>query len=299
MFLALKVEIAIPIRLDRYLKRQYNVLTQGQIEQAIRKGRIKVNNKKQPANYRVNQGDEILISTKLNLAQVSSRDITKREFSAAVVSLSKKLLGKYLLFDHPSFLAINKPSGVASQGGSKIALSIDDALVYLNQENSTEFKIVHRLDKDTSGVLLIAKGYEASVKLGEGFRERKIQKTYLAIVSPAPKNHEGEISSFITSKKDEEGKLALTRYKVLGKSKKFALVEFAPLTGRMHQLRIHSKELGCPIVGDKKYGGIEARNLFLHAYQTAIPKSIFGEEITITAPKPDYFSFEGLEKSLS
>lgn len=330
MFLEISVTPELPTRLDRTLRRLYPLLTQGQIEQALRKGYIKVNGQKVTAGVRVVKGDKISIAERLNLTPHSRSD---RQFSASVISLAGKLLAEYLLYDHTSFMAINKPAGVATQGGSKVSLSIDDALQYLNQTEGRELRLVHRLDKDTSGILLIAKSYEASIKLTSAFKDKIIEKTYLAIVEGAPPQEQGEIASFISAKGEEEdSKFAVTRYRVVDINKNstrhreedesptrrsslsdfqslsglpriaslarnngyvpassLSLLEFTPLTGRMHQLRIHAKELGCPIVGDKKYGSGLGEKLLLHALRIRVSSEIFGKEATIEAPVPEYF----------
>lgn len=304
------------IRLDRYLKKLYPKLTQGVLEKLLRKGAIRVNEEKISASFRISSSDKISLPKSFveSLRDTDDEIREKEEFfsqisSQAVISLAKKILKDYLLYDHPQFIAINKPAGLATQGGTKINISVDDALQYLNYTHGADYKLVHRLDKETSGVLLIAKNYAASTKLAKAFEDKIISKQYLAIVSPVPNQQSGEIKNHIAKIKviskstgiefdkisqHEQGKLAITKYKVLQACDDFALIEFTPITGRMHQLRIHSQQLGCPIVGDKKYGGfqqIKCKNfasklgsshkmpMLLHANTIMVPKSIFDEYI--------------------
>ncbi len=345
----LNVDIELPCRLDRYLKKLYPSLTQGMVERALRFKQIMVNSCKVAANLRINAGDQIFIEDSLNL---EPQKVSDRIFSSSAVILAGKLMKDYLVYQDEWLIAINKPAGLATQGGSKISLSIDDALQYLNSQGA-DFKLVHRLDKDTSGILLIAKNYASSIKLVKAFKEKNIQKTYIAVVLGNLPQHEGEISGMIgknrggayeTVQNDEEhGKLAITRYKLLknlnrplaefASAREFAgaterrtaaylsvredsstgathklpaevelckrsinglmLVEFAPLTGRMHQLRFHAKMLGCPIIGDTKYGTQEAialsKEMLLHAKRIILPEKIFGKEIIINIDLPGYF----------
>ncbi len=346
----LNVDLELPCRLDRYLKKLYPSLTQGVIERALRFKRIMVNSCKVEANLRINVGDKIFIEDSLNLQTLKTSD---RIFTSSAIKLAGKLLKDYLIYQDDWFIAINKPSGLATQGGSKITLSIDDALQYLNGRGA-DFKLVHRLDKDTSGILLIAKNYASSIKLVKAFQEKDIQKTYIAVVLGKLPQSEGEISGMIgknrggayeTVQNDEEnGKLSITRYKFLKnldsrplaklvyaqgfvgdtsprtaayssvredssaastyklaaevefckRSNGLTLVEFTPLTGRMHQLRFHAKMLACPILGDRKYGTLEAialsKEMLLHAKKIILPEKIFGKEIIIDTSLPSYFS---------
>ncbi len=296
----LNVDLEPSCRLDRYLKKLYPSLTQGVIERALRFKQIMVNSCKVAANLRINVGDQIFIEDSLNLQTLKTSD---RVFTSSAIKLAGKLLKDYLIYQDEWLIAINKPSGLATQGGSKIILSIDDALQYLNSRGA-DFKLVHRLDKDTSGILLIAKNYASSIKLVKAFQEKDIQKTYIAVVLGKLPQSEGEISGMIGKNKggayetvqndEENGKLSITRYKFLKKlNKDLTLVEFTPLTGRMHQLRFHAKMLSCPILGDRKYGTLEAitlsKEMLLHAKKIILPKKIFGKEIIIDTSLPSYF----------
>jgi 23S rRNA pseudouridine955/2504/2580 synthase len=325
-----------PIRLDRYLRTINPLLTQGLLEQYLRKKLIIVNDAKASTSLRISNGDQITISP--IIADKIQPHIQCIKTSPSIEALANKLLGEYLIYDHPSFLAINKPSGLATQGGSKISLSIDDALSFLRQENM-DLKLVHRLDKDTSGILLIAKGRDVSEKFMHAFKKHKVQKRYMAILSGTPQKATGQIKSYLVKEKDFEvssyyeempgRKEAITDYEVIEvfnmhgtrlyidpkffrtkplepisdtlhnwipdvfASKNsgiiYTLVQFKPLTGRMHQLRVHAKLMGCPIVGDVRYNGESASHLMLHASDMVIDKCIFDKEIVIKADLPEHF----------
>ena len=287
----------MPIRLDRYIRRCFPLATQGAIEKAIRKKQIKLNGLKTSANTRIVEGDKITYA--LGVFVSENNDNTDKIFSKSTLILAKKILSEYLIYSSPELIAIDKPSGLAVQGGSGINLSIDDALCYLNTTEDKQYKIVHRLDKETSGILLIANGYSNAAKLGEAFQQHLIHKTYIAIVSGAPKNSSGNLEHYIGKDRlgvfeivkelKEGGKKAETEYKVIRSANNQSIIEFKPKTGRMHQLRFHSKFLGCPIIGDKKYGGQKTSRMLLHAKELVIEKSVFGNEIAIKSNLPREF----------
>jgi 23S rRNA pseudouridine955/2504/2580 synthase len=294
----LQVENIVKTRLDRFLRQKFAYLTQGVIEKNLRKGQIKVNAKKVKAHTRICKGDVVNIANCLINENLTV--LQKTFFSPATISLADKILNKYLIFSCEQFIAINKPNGLAPQGGSKITISIDHALQYLNETEKSQYKLVHRLDKDTSGVFIIAKNLNSAILLTEAFREKQIQKTYIAILtgnmSFIPK--EGTIESYIGKEKSgiheivkesENGKFAKTLYQILALNNDSAIVKYNPLTGRMHQLRYHSKQLGFPILGDLKYGGLPFKRMMLHALEIIIPAKIFGKEQVIRAPLDKIF----------
>lgn len=283
----------IPIRLDRYLKEINPNLTQGIIEKSLRKGDIKVNGAKAKASLRVKTGDTITSSRgslgdRQNLATANE---LKHNSNAKI--LAQKLISKYKIFENKHFYAFNKPGGLATQGGSKISISLDDAFKILG------LRLVHRLDKDTSGIILAAKTRDDAIILTKAFEERQFEKTYLACISPVIKSDSGTIKSYVRKKDkhvmesikhpSKDAVEAITHYENLCSKQGASLVEFKPLTGRMHQLRLHAKDLGSPIVGDKKYGGKKDQNLMLHAHELKLHKSIYGKEITIKCELPEYF----------
>lgn len=289
------------IRIDRYLKRILPLLTQGAIEKYLRNKSILVNHIRVRSNQRVSHKDKIQILPNIVKAykkQIGNQNTLLNNYGA--VKLAHKLLSEYLLINNDYFLAVNKPHSVAVQGGSNIKLSINDALNYLNQYNGTDYKLVHRLDKETSGVLLVAKGPDNAAKLAKAFKEQLIRKIYNALLSSIPRETCGIIQSNLSKVRlgsadivqiNDEGKYAETFYKVIKTIHNCALVEFKPTTGRMHQLRVHSKQLGCPIVGDKKYDGPAYSRMMLHAESLTIPAEIFGREYKIETILPEEFQY--------
>lgn len=274
------VEYQSSIRLDRFLKHQYGLLTQGIIQKSLRAGNIKVNNiKAKDSSARLQKGDVISIYS--NFEQYTETKETKI-FNQSIQALSKKILGQYLIFANDDFIAINKPAKIATQGGTNINISIDDALKYLNQQQNTIcYKLVHRLDKETSGVMLIAKNYDAAVKLTSAFERKKIYKTYLALTHGEPDNNQGSIEL-----KDE-----LTHYKVLQYCPKtnISYIEFKPITGKEHQIRRHAIEIGVSIIGDAKYGIKDKGHMMLHSASTIIDEQVFGHKFCLQAELPEYF----------
>lgn len=294
------IEAIEDTRLDRYLKRAFPRLTQGIIEKAIRRKDIKVNGKKANSSMRVHNGDIIsYFSNLISTDPAVDNDSGNKIYSSNVISVAEKIIGEYLIYESEEFIAINKPHGLPVQGGSKIDISVDHALQYLNDTRSMELKLVHRLDKGTSGVLLIARGYNNAIKLTKAFKDKLIAKLYLAHLHGIPDNQSGVIDNYIGKSKvnshnseskeimcvldQNTGKRAITRYKVIEKNNNTSIVKFYPETGRTHQLRVHSKFLGCPIIGDVKYGGLKSQRMMLHAKKLTISKEIFGDEITITS----------------
>ncbi len=295
------IEELLETRLDRFMRRKFSYLTQGMIEKALRQSNIKVNDKKAKASTRITKGDIVTIADYL-AGQVNSNlsNSEKSYFSPAVISLADKILNEYLIFSCDHFIAINKPTGIAAQGGSKINISIDHAIKYLNEINKSEYRLVHRLDKDTSGVLVIAKNLNSAILLGEAFRNKEIKKTYLAILSGNMSiiSKQGTIESYIGKEKlgaheivkeTKDGKFAKTSYEILASNKDRSVIKYTPLTGRMHQLRYHSKQLGFPILGDMKYGNQPFNRMMLHALEIKIPASVFGKEYVIKAPLDKIF----------
>ena len=234
-------------RIDKWLKRNFSSLTQSFIEKNLRKGIILANNKKIKSNYRILTNDKILIT---NFTDKSYKNILKKSKNK---NIPIKILEKFnssILYEDSNFLILNKWNGLATQGGSNINISVDDIIKHI----SKNYNLVHRLDKETSGLLIIAKNLEYTKIFGRLFKEKLIKKLYLAICCGSPKYYNSEIKLSIKDKKDQNRlKESITKYKVLAKKNNISYLVFNPLTGKTHQLRIVSKHLGCPIVGDIKY----------------------------------------------
>lgn len=205
-------------------------------------------------------------------------------------------------------IAFSKPSGLSSQGGRIQAHTLDDLLWAYARSNGKRPELVHRLDRDTSGVILAAKTKPAAGFLGKALQARKFQKTYLALLSAPPEPRQGRIDAPLRREEigresymrvvptDAEGAQASeSRYRTLAASDGGALVELEPLTGRMHQLRVHMAHIGRPLIGDVRYGGAltaagqRAARLMLHAARLSFPHPD-GGRLTVEAPPPMDFA---------
>ncbi len=298
------------IRLDRWFKRHYEGFPHALLEKHLRKGDIRVDGKKAKTSDRVQAGQ--VVSCPPALMEIKAKP--KYTVSESDASDMRKLV----LYKDANVIVINKPSGLAVQGGTKIGKNIDAMLGALQFDAKDRPKLIHRIDKDTSGALVLARTTKVAALLGNAFAEKGIQKVYWALVNGSPLPAKGMIDLPLNklAKADgggreqvavdeDEGKYARTEYRVLDSlARKFAHVELYPLTGRMHQLRVHMAAIDCPIVGDHKYGGsnIDAEALgvedvlHLHARRITIPAMNGAKEVTVTAPLPKHMvqSFRAL-----
>jgi len=250
-------------RIDRWLKRNFSSLNQNFIERNLRKGLIKINHSKVKANYKVIKNDIVNI---FNYSKDNYRHIIKKLIHNKIPKDLKKKFDKSIIFENEDFIIINKWSDISTQGGSEKNISIDDII----KKMSRSYNLVHRLDKETSGLLLIAKNLKITKIFGKLFKEQKIKKIYVAICQGVPKNLNSEVKLRIASKRNlSETSQSVTKYKVLKNKNKLSIIIFRPLTGKTHQLRIVSKHLNCPIIGDMKYSKQKKYNseeLKLNAY---------------------------------
>jgi len=260
-------------RFDRWFKANVIDLPQSLIEKILRLNKIKINRKKVKSSYRVQSGDIIEIYD-ISKFKVSSRPkIIKYKPSRKEVDI----YDDYILENNINFIVINKPRGIAVQAGTKSFRNIIDVLKDSKYFENTKPYIVHRLDKETSGVLVVAKNREYAQLFTSLFRIRKIHKTYIALVH-------GKISKDLKTMKDDlitydSGKKniqkAISHIRILKASPDFSYVELNPITGRKHQLRKQLYNIGNPIIGDDKYFinrradklKIKNKNLLLHAYK--------------------------------
>jgi len=203
-------------------------------------------------------------------------------------------------------LAVNKPAGLSSQGGRIDVNTLDELLGAFAKPSGSRPRLIHRLDRDTSGVLLAARSQPAAAYMGKAMMARRVRKTYLALVAPgAPDPREGLIEASllredigrdsrvrVSNGGHSEAKAAITRYRTLAANDRAALVELHPATGRMHQLRVHLAHIGRPIAGDARYGGAmvvgghSVPRLMLHAQALAFPHPQGGVQTRIEAPIP-------------
>lgn len=290
-------------RLDRFLKRRFPGASQGQIQKWLRTGQIRVDGKRADSSDRLASGSVIRLPPQLLRDPVFAQ---RAALGQKRPMRNPEKLKKLILFEDKDVVVINKPAGLAVQGGTGLKENLDDTLMALSLDGKTRPKLVHRLDRDTSGVLLIARNDFAAARLSASFRSHKTQKIYWAVTRGAPKRDEGKIEAALiksgqimrVAEEDDpesEVKSAASLYRVIERvHKKAAFVALWPLTGRTHQLRVHLAHIGAPILGDPLYGGeggtgddfppgALGSGLHLHARRLIIPHPRRGV-IDITAP---------------
>ena len=248
-------------RLDRWIKKHYPEISHGDLEVALRKGHIKVNDRKTKSNYRINLSDNISVNSFL-------RD-KKKQIKNSYKKSSKKEIDNMLIYEDDDILVINKPHGIAVQGGTKINKHIDGLLQ--SSYKSLQPRLVHRIDKETSGILLVALNRKIADFLSYSFRKKKITKYYWAITYGNLSKKSGVIDKSIKRKNSNTYIDALTEYtKYMNFKDNFNFMIYKPVTGRNHQIRIHSHDLGIPILGDTKYGYNLDDNKKLHLHSKSI-----------------------------
>ena len=274
------------MRIDKWIKLNLTKIPQSLIEKDLRKGRIKVNNKKVKSSYKLKKSDNI------NLFNISYKNISKPKIKFIPKNIIIKETENDIIENNSEFIVINKKSGLPVQGGTKVKENLINILTNSNYFADTQPYIVHRIDKDTSGALIVAKKRNVAQQLTSLFRIRKIHKTYLALsfgqIDKQKDIIDNKLIRYEKNKKIFER--AITHYQVVDTNKKFTLFKLKPITGRKHQIRKHLIDLECPIVGDKKYY-IEKSNknlqLLLHAYE--IKFILNNKKYTFKASIPDYF----------
>ena len=273
------------LRIDKWLKINFSSLSQSFIEKNLRKGNIKVNKKKISSKYKLKLKEEIVI---FNYSQDIYIHQPKHPLIKVIPSKYNKLFKSNILYENNNFIILDKWSGIATQGGSKINVSID----HIIKNISKNYNLVHRLDRETSGLLIIAKNLQTTKYFGKLFKEHLIDKVYIATCQGNPKNSESEINLSIVNKKNHNKKSnSITRYKVFQTNNKLSNIIFSPKTGKTHQIRIVAKHLGCPIVGDTKYNKQNKYNfekLKLNAH--FLKFSFNNDDYKFTSKLPNHFN---------
>ncbi|QJC30278.1 RluA family pseudouridine synthase [Enterobacteriaceae endosymbiont of Neohaemonia nigricornis] len=283
-------------RIDNFLIKILKNIPKSIIYKNIRIGKIKINNKKILPKYKLNINDILYIPN------IYINKIIKKKSNLNINKI--KFLKNIILFEDKYILAINKPTGIAVHGGSGINYGIIENLRFIYKKIKF-LELVHRIDKDTSGILLIAKKKYVLQNLHKQLREQTIQKEYLALVKGNSQEKKYlYIKSFLlknfSNKKnkvivhDTKGKFSITKYKIIKNYKNTMLVKIIPLTGRTHQIRVHMAYVGHPIVYDQRYGdnefniqlknNINLQRLFLHAYKINFIHPITNKNINLCAP---------------
>jgi len=286
-------------RLDNFLLGHLPGVPRARIYRAVRSGEVRVNGGRQEPGYRMKIGDRVRVPP----LRVATRSGSATDISA----VRMKCIRDSVLYEDRDILVLDKPSGLAVHGGSGIDLGLIET-VRKTFSHAEGYELVHRLDRDTSGCLMIAKRRRALLELHRAFRESRIRKDYLCIVNgywPAddgfvtvdlPLEHRVLRSGERLARIAAGGKPAITRYRRLRKFAGLSLVQVRPFTGRMHQIRVHAAAAGHPLLGDIKYGrtrgvsgkSMKVRKMFLHAQRLTIPGEK-GKLLRVTAPLPEHF----------
>jgi 23S rRNA pseudouridine955/2504/2580 synthase len=286
-------------RLDRWFRRHYPGLSHGRLEKLLRTGQIRVDGKRARAGDPVAPGQAIRVPP-------LTEPTTPRPMRP-VRPQDEGLLRGLVLYRDASAIVLNKPAGLAVQGGTNTGHHVDGLLDTLRFDSDERPRLVHRLDKDTSGVLLIARTAAAAAFFTRAFREKTTRKIYWAAVVGMPQLPQGRIDLALAKRAgiggervqadDEDGKSAVTYYRVIDHAGgRVSWLALLPITGRTHQLRAHCAAIHTPILGDGKYGGgaaaplagvVAANGLHLHARSLAVP-SPAGGLLQVTAPLPPH-----------
>jgi len=291
------------IRLDRWFKRNLPETSFNQVSRWSRTGQLRLDGKRAGPGDRVAAGQSIRVPPAEPVASSKPAAPQRQALSEDEVAFVNEMV----IHRDPAAFVVNKPPGLATQGGTKTSVHLDGLLDGLNAPGEARPKLVHRLDKDTSGVLLIARSPRAAAFFSKSFSGRTAKKIYWALVVGVPRIEDGFIDLPIgkqfgtggekMSVDEENGLPSRTRYRLIERAgNRAAWVELQPLTGRTHQLRVHMAAIGHPIVGDGKYGGQDAyltgaisRKLHLHARRLRIDHPDEGR-LDVTAELPQHFA---------
>ena len=292
------------IRLDRWFKRNQPEISFNIVSRWARTGQLRLDGKRAAPGDRIEAGQEIRVPpTEAQPPQSRSATPKRQPLSAEETEFVRSLV----IYEDEHAFVLNKPPGLATQGGTKTRNHLDRLLDGLADEVGNRPKLVHRLDKDTSGALLVARTARAAGFFSKSFSGRTAKKIYWALIVGVPSPGEGLIDAPLAKQPgtggekmhvdEEHGQSAKTRWRTIDRAgNRAAWVELQPLTGRTHQLRAHMAAIGHPVVGDGKYGGPEAfltggisRKLHLHARRLKIDRP-GGGHIEVTAELPDHFA---------
>ena len=312
-------EDEIDVRLDRWFKRRFPALNHGRLEKLLRTGQVRVDGGRAKANQRLQPGQVIRVpplvltdkNSDANEPEADKSSKPKSKITPQDIAYVKAMV----LYKDKDLIALNKPAGLAVQGGTGTTRHLDGMLEGLKFDLPEKPKLVHRLDRDTSGVMIVARTAVSAASLSKAFQSREMTKIYWALVMGYPEHEAGTISAKLAKagapgrermEWDEEGKKAVTDYRVVATAgRKITWLELMPHTGRTHQLRAHCKLIGTPIIGDHKYTdpsphqdqGMDLREgaladvadrLCLHARLLTIPHGKQG--LTIEAPLPKHLA---------
>ena len=302
------------IRLDRWFRRHFPGLGHGRLEKLLRTGQVRVDGRRAKAGDRIAPGQRIRVPPLGDVSEPMPRRVPPAPRLRDIAMLERAVL-----HIDDDVIVIDKPAGLAVQGGTNTERHLDAMLDALRYDAKERPRLVHRLDRDTSGVLVLGRSAAAAARLAQSFRDKTTCKIYWAAVVGLPKPRRGRIDQPLArlpgpagervAPDEEEGKRAVTYYRTVSHAgDKIAWLALQPVTGRTHQLRAHCVALGTPILGDGKYGGASAhpsgvpqpRKLHLHARALALPHPQ-GGTLTVTAPLPPHmketWAFFGFEEA--
>jgi 23S rRNA pseudouridine955/2504/2580 synthase len=290
-------------RLERWFKKHYPHIPYTVMQKWLRTGQMRLNGKRIKGQVELSTGDVVRMPPHLDVSPVLKSHGLPQQKNKKTLAL----LRNNIIYENQDLVILNKPAGLPTQGGTNLKESLTLYLDDLLGGQEQGLRVVHRLDKDTAGLLILAKSLESARYLTALFRDHQIQKTYLAVAVGRLPQKSGVINAPIgklqgaqkekMSTKAPDGDEAITDYTVLGydSQQNLSLVQLSPQTGRTHQLRVHLAEaLGCPILGDGKYGGKFAHPLVqrtqLHLAATGLSfKLPGGKPLTLSIPCPDFF----------
>jgi 23S rRNA pseudouridine955/2504/2580 synthase len=283
-------------RVDNFLTSRLKGVPKSAVYRVLRTGQVRVNGKRCKPEQRLEAGDVVRIPP-LRIAEAGA--------AVAPSDSLRDTLAQRIVFEDAEFLLLDKPCGLAAHGGSGVSLGAIEAMRAIRPTQSIE--LVHRLDRDTSGLLLLAKKHSALRKLQALIRESRMQKRYLALIKGLPARDRFEVDAALRKNQlrggermvevdENDGKPSLSRFKVIERYADCALVEVEIITGRTHQIRVHALHAGHPLAGDPKYGDEDfnklmksrgLRRLFLHAHSLRFPWGERGDERQFSAPLGD------------
>lgn len=295
------------LRLDRWFKLHFPELTYGHLQKLLRSGQIRVESKRARSNTRLAAGQHIRVPKSVREPPPAKPSLRP---PAGVSKADRRFIEDLILYEDDHVLVLNKPFGIAVQGGTGTRRHLDGILAGMTDRFGARPRLVHRLDRDTTGVLLVAKTRDAAAKLGRTFQTRSAAKTYWALVVGVPRPAQGKVEAALVKASGPEGDRvrkalpgeqdkamhATTHYSVIeAVARKAAWLSLKPVTGRQHQLRAHMALIGHPIAGDNKYDGeldlaedVVEPKLHLHARRLVIPHPAGSGSIDVTAPLPEH-----------